>query len=132
MAMNTVKQAMENMEYVRWLLWQKQPGFAASLELAALERKLREPVMAPQNRRHVRSPAAAAPVADLGPAAGLGIGSGHPAVSDQQLARRLLGFPEDKTCAFLIPLGYPAGWPLIPIQRPDRRPFDEIVHRGGW
>jgi hypothetical protein len=25
------------------------------------------------------------------------------------LARRLLGFPEDKTCAFLIPLGYPAG-----------------------
>ena len=26
-----------------------------------------------------------------------------------QLARRLLGFPEDKTCAFLIPLGYPAG-----------------------
>ena len=42
-------------------------------------------------------------------AAGLGIGSGHSAVSDQQLARRLLGFPEDKTCAFLIPLGYPAG-----------------------
>ncbi len=29
-------------------------------------------------------------------AAGLGIGSGHSAVSDQQLARRLLGFPEDK------------------------------------
>jgi hypothetical protein len=28
------KQAMENMEYVRWLLGQKQPGFAASLELA--------------------------------------------------------------------------------------------------
>lgn len=68
MAMNTVKQAMENMEYVRRLLGQKQPGFAASLELAAsqLERNLREPVMAPQNRRHVRSPAGAAPVADLG------------------------------------------------------------------
>jgi hypothetical protein len=67
MVMKTVKQAMENMEYVRRLLGQKQPGFAASLELAAsqLERKLREPVMAPQNRRHVRSPAAAAPVDDL-------------------------------------------------------------------
>jgi hypothetical protein len=33
--MKTVKQAMENMEYVRRLLGQKQPGFAASLELAA-------------------------------------------------------------------------------------------------
>jgi nitroreductase len=65
-------------------------------------------------------------------AAGLGIGSGHSAVSDQQLARRLLGFPEDKTCAFLIPLGYPAGRPLTPVQRPDRRPFDEVVHRGRW
>jgi hypothetical protein len=58
MVMKTVEQAMENMEYVRRLLRQKQPGFAASLELAAsqLERKLREPVMAPQNGRHVRSP----------------------------------------------------------------------------
>ena len=48
-------------------------------------------------------------------AAGLGIGSGHSAVGDQDLARRLLGFPEDRTCAFLIPLGYPAGRPLAPI-----------------
>jgi hypothetical protein len=56
MAMKTVKQAMENMEYVRGLLWQKQPGFAASLELAAaqLERQLREPGMAPHNRGHGR------------------------------------------------------------------------------
>ena len=69
MAMKTVKAAMENMEYVRRLLGQKQPGFAASLELAAsqLERKLREPVIAPQNRRHVCSPAVAALVADLEP-----------------------------------------------------------------
>jgi hypothetical protein len=67
MTMVTVKQAMENMEYVRRLLGQKQPGFAASLELATsqLERKLCEPVMAPQNRRHVRCPAAAVPLADL-------------------------------------------------------------------
>ncbi len=53
MVMKTVEQAIENMEYVRRLLRQKQPGFAASLELAEsqLERKLREPVMARQNGR---------------------------------------------------------------------------------
>ena len=65
-------------------------------------------------------------------AAGLGIGSGHSAVSDQDLARELLGFPGDKVCAHLIPLGYPAGRPLAPIRQPDRRPFDEVVHRGRW
>jgi nitroreductase len=65
-------------------------------------------------------------------AAGLGIGSGHSAVEDQQLARQLLGFPEDRTCAFLIPLGYPAGRPLRPIRQPNRRPFDEVVHAGRW
>jgi hypothetical protein len=32
--MNTAKQAMENMEYVRSLLEEKQAGFAASAELA--------------------------------------------------------------------------------------------------
>jgi hypothetical protein len=59
MAMKSVKQAVENMEYVRRLLRHKQPGFAASLELAAaqLERKLREPGIAPQNRRNARCPA---------------------------------------------------------------------------
>ena len=78
--MKTVKEAMENMEYVRRLLGQKQPGFAASLELAAsqLERKLREPDMAPQNRRHVRSLAAAALVADLEPGQGNGAARQRP------------------------------------------------------
>jgi hypothetical protein len=33
--MKSIKQAMENMEYVRRLLEQRQPGFAAWLELAA-------------------------------------------------------------------------------------------------
>jgi len=33
--MNTGKQAMENMEYVRRLLEEKQAGFSASVELAA-------------------------------------------------------------------------------------------------
>jgi nitroreductase len=65
-------------------------------------------------------------------AAGLGIGSGHSAVGDQELARELLGFPDDRTCAFLIPLGYPADRPLAPVRHPDRRPFDDVVHRGRW
>jgi nitroreductase len=65
-------------------------------------------------------------------AADLGIGSAHAAVSDQALARRLLGFPEDRFCAWLITLGVPADRPLRPIQRPNRRPFDEVVHRGHW
>jgi nitroreductase len=65
-------------------------------------------------------------------AADLGIGSGHSAVGDQDRARSLLGFPEDRYAAFLIDLGYPADRPLKPIQKPDRRPFDEVVHRGRW
>ncbi|MCW2951201.1 MAG: nitroreductase [Conexibacter sp.] len=65
-------------------------------------------------------------------AADLGIGSGHSAVGDQARARSLLGFPEDRYAAFLIDLGYPADRPLKPIQKPDRRPFDEVVHRGRW
>jgi nitroreductase len=65
-------------------------------------------------------------------AADLGIGSAHAAVSDQELARRLLGFPEDRFCAWLITLGVPADRPLTPIERPDRRPFNDVVHRGHW
>jgi hypothetical protein len=33
-AMNTAKRAMDNMDYVRRLLEEKQPGFCASVELA--------------------------------------------------------------------------------------------------
>jgi nitroreductase len=65
-------------------------------------------------------------------AADLGIGSGHSAVADQDLARDLLGFPEDRFAAYLIDLGYPADRPLRPIREPDRRAFDDVVHRGRW
>ena len=65
-------------------------------------------------------------------AADLGIGSGHAAVSDQEQARRVLGFPEDRYAAYLLDFGYPAGRPLKPIQKPDRRPFAEVVHRERW
>lgn len=65
-------------------------------------------------------------------AADLGIGSGHAAVGDQERARAILGLPADRFCAYLIALGYPADRPLAPIRRPDRRPFDEVVHRDHW
>jgi nitroreductase len=65
-------------------------------------------------------------------AADLGIGSGHAGVADQDLARRLLGFPDDRFLAYLIALGYPADRPLAPLARPDRRPFQDVVHYGRW
>jgi nitroreductase len=65
-------------------------------------------------------------------AADLGIGSAHAGVHDQELARRVLGFPEDRFCPLLISLGVPADRPLTPIKRPNRRPFEDVVHRGHW
>ena len=65
-------------------------------------------------------------------AADLGIGSCHAAVYEQDSARRLLGFPGDQLCALLLALGYPADHPLAPMERPKRRPFDEVVHRDHW
>ena len=62
----------------------------------------------------------------------LGIGSGHSAVGDQETCRRILGIPADHTCAYMVALGYPSDRPLRPILRPDRRPFDEVVHLGHW
>jgi nitroreductase len=62
----------------------------------------------------------------------LGIGSGHSAVGDQDRCRQLLGVPDHHLCAYMLALGYPADRPLAPIRRPDRRPIEEVVHRGGW
>jgi len=65
-------------------------------------------------------------------AADLRIGSSHASVGDQSLARRVLGFPENRECAMLIALGSPADRPLRPIERPDRRDFEDVVHRERW
>ncbi|HWG63615.1 MAG TPA: nitroreductase family protein [Streptosporangiaceae bacterium] len=65
-------------------------------------------------------------------AADLGIGSGHASAADQETARTLLGFPADRYLAYMIALGYPADRPLRPIVRPNRRPFEDVVHYGQW
>jgi nitroreductase len=65
-------------------------------------------------------------------AADLGIGSGHSSVGEQELARGIFGIPEGYEVSYLIGLGYPADRPLKPIVKPNRRPFDEVVHRGHW
>jgi nitroreductase len=65
-------------------------------------------------------------------AADLGIGSCHAGIADLPRVRELLGVPDDRDWALLISLGYPADRPLTPIRNPDRRPFDDVVHRGHW
>ncbi len=65
-------------------------------------------------------------------AADLGIGSGHSSVGDQDAMRRIIAMPTGHIAVAMIGLGYPADRPLRPIERIDRRPFDDVVHRGMW
>jgi nitroreductase len=65
-------------------------------------------------------------------AADLGIGSCHAGIADLARVRELLGIPEDRDWALLVSFGYPADRPLAPVKKPDRRPFDDVVHRGHW
>ena len=101
-------------------------GSAATIALVA-------PVLEDERRRAgVRYDLGQATMAMMLAAADLGIGSGHASVADQDLARRVLGTPEDRYCAYLIALGYPADRPLTTIRRPDRRPFEDVVHWDRW
>ncbi len=62
----------------------------------------------------------------------LGIGTGHSSVGDQDRARAILGVPDGYLVAYLLGVGYPADRPLVPIRKPNRRPFTEVVHYGRW
>ena len=55
--------------------------------------------------------------------ASVGLDQGSVVTSQEELERRV---------AYLLDFGYPADRPLRPIRKPDRRPFDEVVHRGRW
>ena len=65
-------------------------------------------------------------------AADLGVGTGHAAAADQDQARMILGFPQGHFLAYMLSVGYPSDKPLAVIERLNRRPFDEVVHRGRW
>jgi nitroreductase len=64
----------------------------------------------------------------------LGIGSVPATVYAQDLARRLLGYPEDHHCEFLLSFGYPADPTDLtrPLKPGGRRPLEELVHDERW
>ncbi len=64
----------------------------------------------------------------------LGVGSCPATVYDHDLARRLLGYPADLACEYLLSFGYPADTAVLtrPLKSGGRRPLDEIVHRERW
>jgi nitroreductase len=64
-------------------------------------------------------------------AADLGIGCCHTG-AESELVRKILEFPEDRICLYVMSLGYPADRPLRPLSRLRRRPFEEVVHRSRW
>jgi nitroreductase len=65
-------------------------------------------------------------------AADLGIGSGHSSAHEVEVGREVLDLPDDLRVWWLIGLGYPTDRPLQPIQNPDRRPLDDLVHHETW
>lgn len=65
-------------------------------------------------------------------AADLGIGTRHGSVEDYDLGAEILDLPNDQQLTWLFSLGYPSDRPLDPIERPDRRPYDDVVHLEGW
>ena len=82
----------------------------------------------PRERESIQYDLGQATISIMLAAVDLGIASRHALVNDRQRAAEILGVPDDRVVAWLISLGYPADRPLRPIEQPDRRPFDEVVH----
>jgi nitroreductase len=64
----------------------------------------------------------------------LGVGSVPATVYEQDLAREILGYPEDHWCEYILSFGYPAdpGDLTRPLRPGRRRPLHELVHRERW
>ena len=64
----------------------------------------------------------------------LGIGSVPATVYDQDLARRLLGYPDGHHCEYLLSFGYPAdpGVLTAPNRAGGRRALQDILHDEYW
>jgi nitroreductase len=64
----------------------------------------------------------------------LGIGSVPATVYDHELARRLLGYPDDQFCGYLLSFGYPADPDDLsrPPAKGGRRPLGDMVREEHW
>ena len=64
----------------------------------------------------------------------LGIGSVPATVYEQDLARRLLGYPADRHCEYLLSFGYPAEPEALrrPNKAGGRQALADIVHDERW
>ncbi|HEX7473897.1 MAG TPA: nitroreductase family protein [Candidatus Limnocylindrales bacterium] len=64
----------------------------------------------------------------------LGIGSVPATVYEHDLARRLLGYPADRHCEYLLSFGYPADPAALiaPPRAGGRHALAEIVHEERW
>jgi nitroreductase len=63
-----------------------------------------------------------------------GIGSAPATVYEQGLCRRLLGYPADQHCEYILSFGYPADATDLtrPLKPGGRRRLDELVHHERW
>lgn len=64
----------------------------------------------------------------------LGIGSCPATVYDQPRTRRLLGYPEDRWCEYILSFGYPSDAAVLtaPNRAGGRRALDEVVREERW
>jgi nitroreductase len=64
----------------------------------------------------------------------LGIGSCPATVYEPDLARRILGFPADWHCEYVLSFGYPADPAVLtaPNRPGGRQPLADLVHRERW
>jgi nitroreductase len=121
----TVKDKLQELSTV----WQGAGHIAGAA--AAIALVIPEP---PDERRRVTDQydVGQATMAMMIAATDLGIGTGHSSVGEQDKARAILGVPEGYEVAYLLGVGYPADRPLKPIRKPNRRPFEEVVHQEHW
>jgi nitroreductase len=64
----------------------------------------------------------------------LGIGTVPATVYEQDATRRILGYPSDQWCEYILSFGYPADPTKLtaPLRPGGRRPLESMVHEERW
>ena len=64
----------------------------------------------------------------------LGVGSCPATVYEQDAAREILGYPQDRFCGYILSFGYPKDPEELtrPPKAGGRRSLDEVTHRNTW